>query len=223
MIKTSPRRFRAEVANLKQLSSSGFELTFTREGLDFQAGRIITIHGPSHAEDRSYTIASGEDDEHLQILFRLIPQGKLTPRLTALKPGDPIEFSGPFGEFVVRDPARPIIFVATGTGVAPCRSYIRTRKDLNLTLVHGVRRADDLFYRDEFSLHVYHPCVTREKGVGYHGRVTRFLESFEYPADAQFHLCGANEMIFDMQMLLKKRGVNDFQIFTEAYYYRLYS
>jgi len=30
-------------------------------------------------------------------------------------------------------------------------------------------------------------------------------------------------MIFDMQVLLKKRGVDDFRIFTEAYYYRLHS
>lgn len=217
------RRYRSSVVGLRQLSPTGFELTFERQGIEFEAGRLITVHGAEPTHDRSYTIASGANDEHLQILFRLIPGGKLTPRLAALKPGDPIEFTGPFGEFVVRDPSRPIVFVATGTGVAPCRSYLRTNPNLDLTLVHGVRTAADLFYRDLFETRTYHPCVTREEGTGFHGRVTQFMADFPLPPNACYHLCGANEMIFDMQVLLRKRGVDEFSIFTEAYYYRLHS
>ena len=216
-----PRRHRSRVVALRRTSPSACELTFERNGFEFQAGRLITVHGREPSHDRSYTIASGEQDEHLQILIRVIPNGKLTPVLARLKPGDPLEFSGPFGEFVIRDIAKPLLFVATGTGVAPCRSYVRTHPDLKLTLVHGVRAAEDLFYREQFESYPYFPCVSRETGTGFHGRVTSFFESFAFDRDSHFHLCGANEMIFDMQVLLRKLGVDDFHIFTEAYYYNL--
>lgn len=219
LLKRQPSR----VVSLKPLSSTAWELTFERCGLNARAGRLLTIHGSDSTEDRSYTIASGERDEHLQIIFRLMPSGRLTPQLARLKPGDEIFFSGPFGEFTVRDPQAPLVFIATGTGIAPCRAYLRTFDQLHLTMIHGVRVAEDLFYRDLFGKHRYFPCVTREAGTGFHGRVTKFLEGFELPADAHYYLCGANEMIFDTQVLLKNRGVDLANVFTEAYYYRLHS
>lgn len=218
-----PSRHASRVVALRPLSESGYELTFERVGLAFEAGRLITLHGHAPTEDRSYTLCSGEREEHLQILFRHIPGGKLTPQLVRKKPGDPIEFSGPFGEFTVRDPAHPMVFIATGTGVAPCRAYVRTYPDLPLTLVHGVRVAQDLFYREEFAGERYFPCVTREEGVGFHGRVTEFFKTFDFDRRAHFHLCGANEMIFDLQVFLMAAGVDEAHIFTEAYYYRLHS
>lgn len=91
--------------------------------------------------DRPYSIACGEQDEALLILYRVIPEGKLTPHLITLKPGDPLECTGPFGSFVLHDPARPLVFIATGTGIAPCRGFIKTYPQLNLTVIHGVRAA----------------------------------------------------------------------------------
>lgn len=220
----SERRYRTRVLSLRSVGPSTYELTFERQGMLFSAGQCLTIHGPIPQHDRSYTIASGEQDENLQILFRLIPHGKLTPVLSRLKPGDEIEFSGPYGEFVIRDASVPIIFVATGTGVAPCLSYLRTRPDLNVTLLHGVRHAADLYYRDFFGQWRYFPCVSRETVPGtYHGRVTDFWNSRLWPEGTHYHLCGANDMIFDMQILLREKGVPEKRIFTEAYYYRLYS
>jgi ferredoxin--NADP+ reductase len=218
-----PRKYQARVLDARQLSPTGYELTFERHRMPFQAGRLITLHGPDVTQDRTYTVLSGEGDENLQILYRHIPTGKLTPHLIRLKAGDPIQFSGPYGEFVLRDPARPIVFVATGTGVAPCRSYIRTHPGLHLTLIHGIRWNADCFYRDEFARYRYVPCVTGEAGPGYQGRVTDFFKTFAFEPDSHFYLCGANEMIFDMHTLLKERGVDDSRIFTEAYYYRLHS
>jgi hypothetical protein len=53
--------------------------------------------------------------------------------------------------------------------------------------------------------------------------VTEFFRDFAFDRQSHFHLCGANEMIFDMQVLLGKLGVPEERIFTEAYYYRLHS
>lgn len=214
------RAFKARVLGQRQLSPTAFELTLERNELAFRAGQLITIHGRDVTEDRQYSIASGESDDTLQILYRLIPSGVLTPRLVKLKIGDVVEISGPYGEFVLRDRRRPIVFVATGTGIAPCRAFFRSYPDIDLTVLHGVRTLDDLFYREEFSRCVYHPCVSADERAPIRGRVTDFSRGYRFPDGAHFYLCGANEMFYEMREILLERGVPAEAVFTEAYYYR---
>jgi len=186
----------------------------------FRAGQLITVHGRESLDDRSYTICSGERDENLQILYRLMPRGRLTPQLDALRPGDEIEISGPYGEFTLRDSKARVVFVATGTGIAPARAYIRTHPRLRLTLLHGVRIEEDLVYRSEFEGIDYRPCLSGGPSGFFHGRVTDLASQIDLPAGAHYYLCGANEMFYDMRDVLTSRGVPASQIFTEAYYYR---
>lgn len=213
------RRWKARILRHRAISPTAFELTLSRDGLAFQAGQLLTIHGRDVTEDRNYTIASGEHDDFLQVLYRHIPAGVLTPQLVPKRAGDELSISAPCGEFVLRDRARPIVFVATGTGIAPCRAYLRTHPDLNLTLLHGVRTAEDLFYREEFAGRPYFPCLTADDRLGFKGRVTDFSRSIAFPPDAHFYLCGANEMFYEMRDLLAERGVSPSVLFTEAYYY----
>lgn len=215
-----PRATLVKVLEARRLSTTGYELTLERpRGFDFKAGQLVVLHGRTTQEERNYTICSGERDDFLQVVFRIIPSGKLTPRLVLLKAGDTIPISGPFGEFVVRDPARPLVFIATGTGIAPARSYARSHANLDLMLLHGVRRGEDLFYRADFANHGYAPCVSGEDGFGFRGRVTEFFPLWTPPAEAHFYLCGSNEMFYEMRELLSDRGIGPDRIFTEAYYY----
>jgi NAD(P)H-flavin reductase len=216
----NPVRFVSRVVAMRRLSETGFELTVERGGIEFRAGQLVTVHGRDLLDDRSYTICSGERDEHLQILFRFIADGKLTPQLVTLRPGDPVEISGPYGEFTLRDPAKRIYFMATGTGIAPARAFARSHANLKMTIFHGVRDAEDLFYRDELSAFDHHPCVSGGKTEFFSGRVTGLAAKMELPADAHYYLCGANEMFYAMRDVLAARGVTPEKIFTEAYYYR---
>lgn len=213
---------KTRVVAWRQLSQTGYEIQLERGGITFKAGQLINLHGRHHFADRSYSICSGEQDEHLSILFRYIPTGVLTPKLVGLQPGDTVTMSGPHGEFTLRDPSRPILFFATGTGVAPCRAYLRTHPGLNLALFHGVRYAEDLYYRDEFAAIAYRPCVSQQgESRGFTtGRVTDLARLADFPANSHFYLCGANEMIYEMQEILHERGVDPSCVFTEAYYYR---
>lgn len=204
-----------------RLSETGYELVLERNGLIFEAGRLITLHGRSITDDRSYTIACGVHDKHLHILYRLVPTGVLTPQLVRLGPGDPIDCSGPCGQFTLRDATRPIRFIATGTGVAPCRAYIRSYPDLDVELIHGVRDPSDLFFRDEFEKVTYRPCCSAGGGNAFHGRVSHYLDAHPPTPDADYYLCGAYEMIYDVQGRLISAGVNPERIFTEGYYYRM--
>lgn len=216
------QRIHGKVIEQHQISPDGYHLIIARAGVEVEAGRLITIHGRSLVEDRSYTVVSGERDEHIEVLYRLIPTGALTPQLAALQAGADIEWSGPFGQFVLRDPTRPIWFIATGTGIAPCRAYIRTHPALDATIFHGVRHAAELYFRDEFSSFAYHPCLSADNQSDcFSGRVTHLLKDTPCPPDAHYYLCGAYEMIYEVQDLLLDKGISPDHIFNEGYYYRL--
>lgn len=215
----------SHVVALNRLSTTGYELILERNGLDFAPGQLINLHGLDPLDSRSYSLASGVHDEHLTLLFRHIPDGVLTPQLVVLQPGDAVTFSGPYGEFILRDPARPLYFFATGTGIAPARCYLRSYPGLDLTVIHGARLVEDLHFRREFEdgAVAYFPCVTGSEplppGITA-GRVTGPAQTMPLHEQAHFYLCGANEMIYEMMDLLAARGVPADNLFTEPYYYR---
>lgn len=106
---------------------------------------------------RAYSIASSSvAKEHIEFYVALVPSGALTPRIFALKPGDRIWMSPKFtGMFTLdRVPAdQHVVFVATGTGIAPYMSMIRTHlgddPDRRFAVLHGARNSRDLGYRAE--------------------------------------------------------------------------
>lgn len=202
------------------MGGGAYELVLKRHHITFAAGQLVTLHGRTVTEDRDYSIASGTPDEHLQILYRHIPNGRLTSHLVQRQAGDILDITGPYGRFVVRDPARPLVFVATGTGIAPCRSYVRSHAGLDLTVIHGVPDRDALHYAGEFGSTNYRPCLSRETCPDFfHGRVTEFVRSQSFPPEAHFYLCGAFEMICEVSEMLEERGCDPECIFTETYYF----
>ena len=215
------RTCESTVLGHRKLSATGYELVLERRGLSFDPGMLITVHGRDVTEDREYTISSGINDDAISLLYRWIPTGRLTSRLAKLKPGERVQWTGPHGGFTLRDLSRRIVFVATGTGIAPCRSYARSYPDLNLTICHGVRVAEDLFYREEFHSANYLPCISGSKSTDLHaGRVTDRIKNMEPDLQTHYYLCGAYEMIFDVTTILQTAGVPESQIFTEPYYYK---
>jgi len=138
-----------------------------------------------------------------------VPGGALTPFLSTLEPGSEIAFSGPRGHFTFRPSDRPAVFVATGTGVAPFAAMVRCGVT-GFLLLHGVRAPEDLYYEDLFRAAAGKvvPCLTGQ-GAGqpprpeaFPGRVTAYLET-NLPRKAyDFYVCGREEMIRDVTLLV---------------------
>ena len=210
------------VIHNREVSPTARELRLERGGMDFKAGELVSLHGAGKFDSRDYSIASGVGDDWIDVLYRLVPHGVLTPQLLRLRAGDTASIHGPYGVFTVRDPSRPLVFIATGTGIAPCRSFARSHPGLRLHVLHGVAEPGDLFYRDELErlAERYLPCCSRVEHEGFQGRVPLRLEGLDLPAGAHFYLCGANEMIYEVTDLLEERGVDRADIFHEPYYYR---
>jgi ferredoxin--NADP+ reductase/benzoate/toluate 1,2-dioxygenase reductase subunit len=199
-----------------------FLIRMERPDWSWQAGQLISLCGENPLDQRDYTIASGEQDETLDVLYRLIPHGIVTPHLRKLQAGDRIPVQGPYGRFVLRDPERPLLFCATGTGIAPCRAYLRSHPPLSLTLLHGVRFPEDLYFQQEFASIDYHPYCSRAFLNGTTNRLTEALPDITLSPRTQVYLCGANEMIYEAEEILLGRGVAKTDIFHEPYYYRAY-
>lgn len=212
-------RRESRVISARALAAGTVELTLERAGMTFCAGQEIIVHGSDPQDDRTYSIASGESDDWLILLIRVIPHGTVSPRLAALRAGDPIAFSGPTGSFTLRDPKAPCLFVATGTGIAPFRSFLRTYPDLRPVLLHGVRTPSELYWRGEIEPRCerYLPCISRDPD--HPRRVTDLLRELALPEGAHAYLCGGNPMIREARDVLLRRGVPADAIRGEPYYF----
>jgi len=165
---------------------------------------------------RPYSIASSPSESRvLEFYINLVKDGKMTPSLwqgdvieglNSRDPGTKAVFTGPKGRFVLDDgDTRDLVFVASGTGLAPFISMIRKLNEDYLAsprnfrarriyLIHGVSYPNHLGYREELeelaartqketsrklSL-LYFPTISRpfidSKWTGLKGRAETILE-----------------------------------------------
>lgn len=213
------RRFSSRVVRTTELAPGTIELELERNGFTFRAGEELILHGSEPEDNRIYSVASGVEEPTVKLLIRVIPGGRVTPRLAALQTGAAIDFSGPHGSFVLRDPARPALIVATGTGLAPFRSMLLSHPTWRPRLLHGVRYARELYYRAELEPRcaAYTPCVSGDPSRPL--RVTDALTRDPPDPDCDVYLCGGQPMIRDVRALLIARQHPADCIFAEPYYF----
>jgi ferredoxin--NADP+ reductase len=211
---------RSAVRFNREIAPGAYLLGFPRV-FEFQPGQVIKLGTAPLGETRLYSIASGNRQKEVEILYSVKPGGYLTPALARLRPGDHIFYSDPFGSFHLQD--GPAFWVATGTGIAPFVSRLRSGKVEGVRLVYGNRSQDRLFFhRDILPILQgrYFPCTSREQSPGmFHGRVTGFLRDFPgLDTHIPCFLCGSAEMVVDVRDLLIERGVPYGRIFAEIFF-----
>jgi len=147
--------------------------------VDFLAGQYVGL--TYNDVPRAYSIANSPTEDELEICVRRVPGGQLSPQLCDdLAVGETVTVRGPYGELVLGDRSpRDVVFLATGTGVAPFKGMIdflfETGRDefegerRNVWLFLGTAWQDDLPYREAFrqrqrehdNFH-FVPCLSRE-------------------------------------------------------------
>jgi ferredoxin--NADP+ reductase len=187
---------------------------------------------------RAYSVASSSmAREYLEFYIAMVRSGALTPRLMNLKIGDKLWLSTHFsGMFTMSDVSCEfnLVLIATGTGVAPYMSMIRTEAEGGLrhrfAVIHGARHSWDLGYHaqlrtlDKLSTNFsYIPIVSdaHEEPVPWKGH-TGFVQKIwtdgaldkawgfhPTPKDTHVFLCGNPHMIDDMIKLLSKEGFKE--------------
>lgn len=209
------------VTGLRFLTESAFVLQFTRRGMKFRAGQHLVAGIAGEMDQREYSIYSGENDASLEILVREVREGNISVKLSNCEPGQKLNVNGPFGSFGIEKAdlmTKKHIFIASGTGISPFHSIVRSYPAIDYLLLHGVSYADEAYDATEYEKERYVLCTSREAYGGRQGRVTEYLKDFETNGNMMFYLCGNSAMIFDAKKMLKARGVDDSCIVTEVYF-----
>ncbi len=187
---------------------------------------------------RTYSMASSSAArEYLEFYIALVRPGALTPRLFNLRIGDRLSLSDTVSGFFTLGGVPPeanIILIATGTGLAPFMSMIRSQliggARRHLAIIHGTRHSLDLGYRDELTTlqqtspgFVYIPVISRpeDEPVPWSGRVGYVQDIWREgaldetwgfhpePDDSHVFLCGNPGMIESMEEIIKREGFKE--------------
>lgn len=151
-----------------------------------------------------------------------------------MKIGDTVHLRGPYGKFVMKEGHKGVIFVATGTGIAPIISMLRTLFKQHyshpIKLFFGFRNPDEYMYKEELENFEKHhknfeliPTISRPEGFDWKGKVgyvQQTLKNFEFKEDISgfdSYLCGLPLACDDSIKILISKGVNGTRISKEVY------
>lgn len=203
---------------------------------DFDAGQFINILVPETPErkalKRPYSIASPPIWKgYIDLCWKKVPGGAATGYLWTIKEGDKIQIQGPLGRFTVRQPMpKGIIYISTGTGIAPFRSMIHTlldqKADVEIWNIFGNRFEEDVLYKEEFealakkypNLHNIFTVSRPKTWKGETQYVQHMLKKHVPNAqDKHIYICGLTNMINEVVAAASEMGFTKEQIFFEKY------
>lgn len=209
------------VQELRHLTDSTYVVRMDRKGMKFSPGQNLNIGLVGDTEKRDYSIYSSTKDDFLDILVKEVDDGLVSKKLKKLKPGDSLDVDGPFGFFTIKDEevlTKKFMFIASGTGISPFHSMIRSYPGLNYKLLHGVRYRDETYEKEHYPAERYISCLSKDRHGDFQGRVTDYLRQNPVDPDTLFYLCGNVNMIYDAFDILKEQGVPSGNLHAEVYF-----
>jgi CDP-4-dehydro-6-deoxyglucose reductase len=198
--------------------------------LPYLAGQYIDII--ARGVRRSYSIANSPSaDGHLELQIRRFAKGILSRYwFEEAAVGDLLRFEGPLGTFFYRGSAAgPLVFLATGTGIAPVKALLEDiAADSELAggrpifVYWGNRAPEDLYWRPEFGgLDITFVPVLSRAGEDWSGRrghvQNAALADFGNFSGAEVYACGSQDMIGDAQALLTANGLSADDFYSDAF------
>ncbi len=206
-----------------------FSLKVEGAPLSFEAGQFVRIALDIEAQRiaRPFSFVNPPGEPVHEFYGIVVPEGPLSPRLARLQAGDTLYVAtNPAGFLVLSEvpDAKTLWLVSTGTGIAPFLSMLRTetpwKRFENVVLVHAVRHARELVYRDLIAATLrvkYVPFVSREQAPGAlsgripaairDGRLEAAAGQVLSPETSHVMLCGNPDMLRDAQAALQERGL----------------
>jgi len=242
------RRFQGTVEKILDLTHDIKEVYIRLnqpEAIEFKSGQYIQLVVPPYGKvkestQRGYSMSSVPSDRnHVELLIRLVPGGIVTTYVhTLLKEGQPIELTGPYGEFGVHDTGAMMICVAGGSGMAPFKSILNDmlengKKDREIWYFFGARTRKDLFYLEELAemekkWDKFHFVAAlsepqpEDNWQGESGLITQVLEKYlttviDGGAPKEGYLCGSPGMLDACIAVMKKFGMSEDKIYFDKF------
>ncbi len=202
---------------------------------DFIAGQFVMVereNSEGKLIKKSYSIASPPYFQNkIELCVKKVDGGFMSGWFFTLEEGDETEFIGPMGVFKLKEPLpEHLLFVATGTGIAPLRAQIlqllHEGYSKKISMVLGVRYENEVLFQNEMeelaqqhSNFEFIPIVSRpEKWQGEKGYVQHYLKkAFADPEGKAVYICGLIPMVNDTQQTLLDLGYTKENIHFEKW------
>lgn len=196
--------------------------------IKYNAGQYVNLI--KKGIKRSYSLANF-NNSRLEFFIKNFQDGEMSNYwFNEAKPNDLIHIEGPLGTFYLRISEKDsLIFLATGTGVAPIKSILddldknpERIKNKNLWVFVGLKYKEDLFWVPDYAnLKVnFVKVLSREKDdfVGFKGHVQDAVLEQKIPLkNAQVYACGSTVMIKASRLKLINNGLEENQFFSDAF------
>jgi CDP-4-dehydro-6-deoxyglucose reductase len=240
--------YEGRISRIENIASSvkHFWLTLDEAAkITFRSGQFVTMDLPIHEKRlkrwRSYSIASPPTeggDTTLEFCIARLEQGLATSYLFEQATTETlIRLKGADGTFTLREPIeQDLVFICTGTGIAPFRSMIldifnHNIPHKNIHLIFGTRTQEDILYQAELEAlarqypeFTFDVALSREPSdsawLGYRGYVHQIYVAHYRVVrpDVKFYLCGWSKMIDEaVATLWQDLGYDKSQILYELY------
>lgn len=206
---------------IKYLTDSTYILQIDKKDIKFEAGQHILLGRENDPDQREYSIYSGSGDEYLEVLIKEVTDGKVSKHLKNLKAGDMLNVEGPLGFFGLdqeKIDSHKFLFIASGTGIAPFHSMVRSYPNLNYTILHGIRTTEEAYGKEAYQSDKYIKCTSRDTTGDFNGRVTDYIKENNFSEDTICYFCGNFKMIREAMDLLENKGISGNQLHAEVYF-----
>jgi len=208
-----------QVHFIRQLSDSVFVLRFDRHEMNFVPGQHILL-GLDEKSMREYSVYSASFEPFFEVLIKEVADGSVSKQLHRLNEGDSVLIENPVGFFRINksDIEKKFLFIASGTGISPFHSMIKSYPELDYLLLHGIPNISESYDPDDYSTEKLIRCTSKTKEGEFNGRVTDWLEIHDVDKDTLVFLCGNSLMILDAHEILLSKGFPAENINTEVYF-----
>jgi Na+-transporting NADH:ubiquinone oxidoreductase subunit F len=211
-------------------------LKILNKKINFKPGQYIQFKIPGTDEYRAYSIASSPYlKDRIELIVRLVPGGLCSAYIhKVIDRGDKAAFTGPFGDFYLREEnKKDIVAIGGGCGMAPIRSIIHYLVEKGMPrrffYFFGARTKKDLFFTEElrelekkFPNFKYIPALSEpspeDKWDGEVGLITQVAEKYldeKHPKEA--YLCGPPPMIDASIKVLTRKNVDEGNIYYDKF------
>jgi CDP-4-dehydro-6-deoxyglucose reductase len=225
----APKTIPAKISEIKFLSGDILKLTLRIPksiSFDFLPGQYIKLLKNNFK--RSYSIAKKFDNK-IEFFIKKYEKGLMSEYLfNHANQDDLLLMEGPFGTFFLKeDTLKNVIFLSTGTGIAPVYNMLNDIRNIDffkerqVYLFHGARTKNDLIKYSFFSeLGInYFPVLSQEICKGFYSGYIQDLcvnQNLELN-QSTVYACGSNKMISAAKKKLVEFGLNMNHFYSDSF------
>lgn len=228
------KKLKGTVTSIEQQTHDIIKIKLkTNKPLEFTAGQYALLEFAPDAK-RPYSMAGLDQDDELEFHIRIVPGGRVTPKLAeTLRVGDIVKVAGPRGASYLRKAnSDPILCIAGGTGFAPMLSVARGALEAGLQndvfFYFGVRTIKDVYGIDilerlsnEYKNFSYKIVISEsgDESSYAQGFVTDIVkDDFDTFADWRIYLAGPPPMVEAAQALVVEKNATLANVYADAFY-----